>query len=94
MLTNSKLVKALVLATVFGTAGTINASVIPTSAGAMIAQQNGKVTGVVTDDMGPVAGASISIKGTSYGTISDMDGKFTLDGSKERFCTLLFHLSV
>lgn len=83
MLTNSKLVKALVLATVFGTAGTINASVIPTSAGAMIAQQNGKVTGVVTDDMGPVAGASISIKGTSYGTISDMDGKFTLDGLKK-----------
>lgn len=82
MLTNSKLVKALVLATVFGTAGTINASVIPTSAGAMIAQQNGKVTGVVTDDMGPVAGASISIKGTSYGTISDMDGKFALDGLK------------
>ena len=82
MLINLKLVKALVFATVFGTVGTIDASVIPASAGAMIAQQNGKVTGVVTDDMGPVAGASISIKGTSYGTISDMDGKFTLDGLK------------
>lgn len=30
--------------------------------------------------MGPVAGASISIKGTSYGTITDMDGNFVLDG--------------
>lgn len=29
MLTNSRLVKALVLATVFGTGGTINAAVIP-----------------------------------------------------------------
>lgn len=80
MLTNSRLVKALVLATVFGTGGTINAAVIPTSAGAMITQQKNKVTGVVEDEMGPIAGASISVKGTSTGTITDMDGKFTLDG--------------
>lgn len=80
MLTNSRLVKALVLATVFGTGGTINAAVIPTSAGAMITQQKNKVTGVVEDEMGPSAGASISVKGTSTGTITDMDGKFTLDG--------------
>ncbi|MCD8270600.1 MAG: TonB-dependent receptor [Parabacteroides sp.] len=46
----------------------------------MITQQKNKVTGVVEDEMGPVAGASISIKGTSNGTISDMDGNFTLEG--------------
>lgn len=80
MLTNSKLVKTLVLATVFGTVGTIEASVIPTSLGATITQQKSKVAGFVEDEMGPVAGASISIKGTSNGTITDMDGKFELDG--------------
>lgn len=92
MLTNSRLVKALLLATVFGSAGTINAVVIPTSLGATITQQKNKVTGFVEDEMGPVAGASISIKGTSYGTITDMDGNFVLDGiQKEMF--LLFLLS-
>lgn len=45
------------------------------------AQQAGnKVTGVVTDHRGePVAGANVSIKGTTTGTITDMDGKFSLE---------------
>ena len=80
MLTNSKLVKALVLATVFGMGGTIHAAVIPSSEGTMITQQKNKVTGSVVDEMGPVAGASISVKGTSNGTITDQDGRFVLDG--------------
>ena len=80
MLTNSKLVKALVLATVFGMGGTIHAAVIPSSKGTMITQQKNKVTGSVVDEMGPVAGASISVKGTSNGTITDQDGRFVLDG--------------
>ena len=79
MKTNSGLIKTLIISVLFGTAGTTYASIIPTS-GAMITQQKGKVTGVVSDEMGPVAGASISIKGTSTGTITDMDGKFSLDG--------------
>ena len=37
------------------------------------------VTGVVTDALGPVAGANIVEKGTTNGTITDMDGNFTLD---------------
>lgn len=80
MLTNSKLVKALVLATVFGMGGTIHAAVIPSFEGTMITQQKNKVTGSVVDEMGPVAGASISVKGTSNGTITDLDGRFVLDG--------------
>ena len=47
-----------------------------------ISQQNGKVTGVVEDDFGPIAGASVVIKGTTNGSITDMDGKFSLDGVK------------
>lgn len=39
-----------------------------------------KVSGIVKDEKGePIIGASISVKGTSRGTITDLDGKFTLD---------------
>lgn len=36
------------------------------------------VTGTVSDDLGPVAGATVMVKGTTQGVITDMDGKFTL----------------
>lgn len=45
-------------------------------------QQNGKVSGTVIDESGPVIGASVLVKGTNNGTITDIDGKFTLDGVK------------
>ena len=39
-----------------------------------------EVSGRVTDKDGtPIIGASIAVKGTNLGTISDLDGKFTLD---------------
>lgn len=39
-----------------------------------------KIKGVVNDPTGmPIIGANIRIKGTSTGTISDIDGNFTLD---------------
>ena len=37
------------------------------------------ISGVVKDDMGPVTGANIIVKGTTNGTITDFDGKFTLE---------------
>ncbi len=37
------------------------------------------ITGTVSDDLGPVAGANIKVKGTTLGIISDMDGKFVLE---------------
>lgn len=40
--------------------------------------QNRTVTGVVSDDQGPVVGASVMEKGTNNGTITDLDGKYTL----------------
>lgn len=45
-----------------------------------LSQQDGKVTGSVVDDFGPVAGASVVVKGTTNGTMTDMDGNFVLDG--------------
>ncbi len=39
-----------------------------------------KITGIVTDDKGEsIIGASIQVKGTTSGTISDIEGRFTLD---------------
>ena len=43
------------------------------------ALKNAKVTGQVLDDVGPVIGASVMVKGTKTGVITDFDGKFTLD---------------
>ena len=52
------------------------------SSGAPLAQgQSKKVSGVVTDAMGPVIGASVMIKGTSQGTVTDLDGKFSINVS-------------
>ena len=42
-------------------------------------QQTKKVSGTVVDAMGPVIGASILEKGTSNGTVTDIDGNFSLN---------------
>lgn len=44
-------------------------------------QQTIKIIGTVVDDTGvPVIGANVVVKGTTNGTITDLDGKFSLDG--------------
>ena len=45
------------------------------------AQQTKRITGVVSDAMGPVIGASVAVKGTSNGTSTDNDGQFSLNVS-------------
>ena len=47
--------------------------------GASVQQKQKKITGVVSDNLGPVAGANIMIKGSTIGTVTDMDGRFTLE---------------
>lgn len=46
----------------------------------LIVQQNGRtITGTITDDKGEtIIGANVMIKGTTIGSITDMDGRFTL----------------
>ena len=58
------------------------AELVPAKQSTSVSQQNGKVTGTVEDDFGPVAGASVVVKGTTNGNITDMDGNFTLEGVK------------
>ena len=40
--------------------------------------QTATVTGTVTDDYGPVIGATVIVQGTTLGCTTDLDGKFTL----------------
>ena len=48
-----------------------------------IMQQSGSCTGVVKDATGEtVIGASVVVKGTTNGTITDFDGNFSLNGVK------------
>lgn len=48
-----------------------------------VQQQKVKATGMVTDETGePVIGVSVKVQGSNTGTITDLDGKFTLDAPK------------
>jgi iron complex outermembrane receptor protein len=47
-----------------------------------IAQQSTTLRGNVQDDLGPVAGASVIVKGTTNGTITDVNGDFSLQVSR------------
>ena len=40
----------------------------------------GTVTGIVSDDLGPIAGAAVVVSGSSNGVVTDLDGRFTLSG--------------
>lgn len=44
--------------------------------------QQKTVTGVVSDDLGPVAGANVVVKGTTTGTTTDFDGNFSISAKQ------------
>lgn len=45
-------------------------------------QANRKITGVITDPLGsPIIGANIIVKGSTLGTITDLDGKYSIEAS-------------
>lgn len=41
------------------------------------------ITGIISDEFGPVVGANVIIKGTTNGSITDLDGKFTIENVPE-----------
>lgn len=51
----------------------------------LIAQQNGRtITGTITDDKGEtIIGANVMVKGTTNGSITNLDGRFTLNNVPE-----------
>ena len=53
--------------------------------------QNEEVKGKVVDDINdPLPGVSVSIKGTTRGTITDVDGNYSIEVSRNQ--TLVFSL--
>ncbi len=51
----------------------------PDKQSAEAVQQSKKVTGYVGDSQGPLIGATVQVKGTSNGAVTDLDGRFELD---------------
>lgn len=57
-----------------------NKAIILNKSVPVASQQTKKISGVVTDALGEtVIGANVSVKGTTNGTITDIDGKFSLE---------------
>ena len=83
MLKRFKPVSLILCAGALCLVGNAYAENAPIAQGVAVSQQDGKVTGTVEDDFGPVAGASVVVKGSTNGTITDMDGNFTLEGVKK-----------
>ena len=54
--------------------------------------QQFSITGVITDKKlkEPIIGASVIVKGTTNGTVTDLDGNFTLQVSKENVLVISF----
>lgn len=80
---NVKLIfAATAMATLALSAHSLKASAVPVDnliTPTAVQQQKTTVVGTVTDAAGePIIGASIVVKGTSRGTVSDVDGHFTL----------------
>lgn len=82
MLKNFKPIGLMLFAGILCSPESIKADTTPIRPSVNISQQNGKMTGTVEDEFGPVTGASVIVKGTTNGIITDLDGKFTLEGVK------------
>lgn len=76
-----KSVNLLLLAVALSSFGTISAWNGPAMEGVAVSQQKKKVTGIVEDEFGSIAGAAIVVKGTTTGGITDMNGEFSIDVS-------------
>lgn len=77
MLKNARTVNYLLLIAALCSSGAIYAADVVAPRVDMTQQQK-SVKGTVTDATGPVIGASIIVKGTTNGTVTDFDGNFEL----------------
>ena len=82
MLKKTNLVSLILLTGAFVIPEGVFAENTPIKQEVNISQQSGKITGTVEDDLGPIPGASVVVKGTTNGIVTDADGNFTLEGVK------------
>lgn len=53
--------------------------------------QSGKVQGIVTDDFGePVIGATVRVKDANVGTVTNVDGRYSIDAAKNAILIISF----
>ncbi len=90
MLRFFKSVSLVLLAAACCSLGNVYAADKTASKDVAIAQQKQTVKGNVKDAFGPVAGASVFVKGTSNGTITNLDGDFSLDVNNGDVITVSF----
>ena len=83
MLKKTKLVSLMLLAGTLAVPESAFAEITPERPSVSLSQQNGKVVCVVEDSFGPVIGASVVVKGTTNGNVTDMDGKVVLENLKK-----------
>ena len=75
MLKIARPVSFLLLSVALCSSGVIFAANETTTPKVGISQQQASLKGVVEDEFGPVAGASVVVKGTTNGTVTDMKGR-------------------
>ncbi|MBR1548309.1 MAG: TonB-dependent receptor [Prevotella sp.] len=78
---NNSLLAALCSIMLLGTPSAMYAEVGSAPLPAEV-QQAKKITGTVSDAMGPVIGASVVVKGTSTGVATDFDGNFVINAKQ------------
>src|SRR5574344_1195013 len=60
-------------------------------------QQSSKISGMVKDNFGPIVGATVTVQGTKIATITDLDGRFSLEakpGTSRVICYLGYKTKV
>lgn len=82
MLRKSNLVSVILLTGALAVPVRAWADTAPVKQNLSTSQQNGKVTCKVEDSLGPVVGASVVVKGTTNGNVSDSNGQVILQGLK------------
>ena len=70
MLKKTKLVSLILLSGALAVPVGTSAEIVPEKQSLSIPQQMGKVSGVVEDALGPIAGASVIVKGTTNGNVT------------------------
>ncbi len=87
----SKILCVLILAAGLCFSGSIYAAGNnPAGKSTEVSQQKRTIKGTVTDELGPVTGASIVVKGTTLGTISDLNGLFSIEVSEGQTLVVSF----
>ena len=71
------------------------ASLLLAASGQVLAQSSGQIGGQVFDENGdPVVGAQILVKSSKTGTVTDIDGKFSLPSVKQGEAIVISYLGM